>query len=110
MRRTMFTTYASWWRRRWRGELPAAQLPETTGQVDEVGSANARHDVRRALAALSRRQRAVVVLRYFDDRTESETAQVMGCSVGAVKSHHARAIRAVRGSPLLETDAQQEAR
>ncbi len=41
-------------------------------------------------------QRAVLVLRYFDDLTEAETARVLGCSVGTVKSQHARAIARLR--------------
>jgi RNA polymerase sigma-70 factor (sigma-E family) len=45
---------------------------------------------------LPARQRAVLVLRYFDDLTEAETARVMGCSVGTVKSQHARAMARLR--------------
>jgi RNA polymerase sigma-70 factor (sigma-E family) len=41
-------------------------------------------------------QRAVLVLRYFDDLTEAETARVLGCSVGTVKSQHARAMARLR--------------
>jgi RNA polymerase sigma-70 factor (sigma-E family) len=54
-----------------------------------------------ALAALVRQlpagQRAVLVLRYFDDLTEAETARVLGCTVGTVKSQHARAMARLRG-------------
>ena len=56
--------------------------------------------VRDALLACVRelpaRQRAVLVLRYFDDLTESETARVLGCTVGTVKSQHARAMARLR--------------
>ena len=45
---------------------------------------------------LPARQRAVLVLRYFEDLTESETARVLGCSVGTVKSQHARAMARLR--------------
>jgi RNA polymerase sigma-70 factor (sigma-E family) len=50
----------------------------------------------RALAQLPPRQRAVMVLRYFDDLPEAEIADVLGCSVGTVKSHTARALARLR--------------
>lgn len=52
----------------------------------------------RALAALPPGQRAVVVLRYFDDLSEGETAQMLGCSVGTVKSQTARALARLRAA------------
>jgi RNA polymerase sigma-70 factor (sigma-E family) len=65
-------------------------------------------DVRRFLGSLSARQRAVVVLRYFDDRTEAETARLLGCAPGTVKSHASRALDALReqlqGTPYEPTD------
>ena len=61
----------------------------------------ARHDIMRALAALPNGQRAVAVLRYFEDLTETQTADVLGCSVGTVKSQAARALVTLRRSPLL---------
>ncbi|WP_228943442.1 SigE family RNA polymerase sigma factor [Nocardioides sp. Leaf374] len=72
-----------WRRRRWR-EVSTDRLPEVGH--DPVG----RHDqalvLRAALQALAPRQRAVVVLRYFDDLTERQTAELLGVSVGTVKS------------------------
>ena len=50
----------------------------------------------RALRALPARQRAVVVLRHYDDHTEAEVARMLGCSVGTVKSHCARGLAALR--------------
>ena len=55
-----------------------------------------RADLHRAVARLPKRQRAAVVLRYFLDLSEADTAKAMGCSVGAVKSHCSRAIKALR--------------
>jgi DNA-directed RNA polymerase specialized sigma24 family protein len=64
----MINSYASWWRRRWRGEVPTATLPETAATgPDLAGAAATRDSVRRALARFSRQQRAVVVLRYAED-------------------------------------------
>jgi DNA-directed RNA polymerase specialized sigma24 family protein len=55
----------------------------------------------RALARLPRRQRAVVVLRYWEDLTETQVAGVMGCSVGTVRSQAHRALAKLRVSPEL---------
>jgi RNA polymerase sigma-70 factor (sigma-E family) len=99
VRRTIFTTYASWWQRKWRGEVPTEHLPERAGRGDDVDLSL---DVRTALAHLSPKQRAVVVLRYFEDLTEAETAVELGCSVGSVKTHHSRALARLRASGLLE--------
>lgn len=101
VRRVMYTTYISWWRRRWNSELPTADLPEHPGD-DSAARAGVRRDVSIALAALPRGQRAVIVLRYFEDLTEAQTADVLGCSVGTVKSQAARALTALRLSPALE--------
>ncbi|MGW3560844.1 SigE family RNA polymerase sigma factor [Streptomyces sp. NPDC000963] len=54
-----------------------------------------------ALADLTPRQRAVVVLRYWEDLTETETARVLDCSVGTVKSHARRGLTALRTHPRL---------
>ena len=108
VRRILVTTYASWWRRRWRGEEPSASLPDRPAAAND--DLAARRDVLAALARLPARQRAVVVLRYYEDRTEVETARLLGCSVGTVKQHHARAVRALRGSPLLAPDRLEEPR
>lgn len=100
VRRCLVTTYTDWWRRAWNGEQPSAVLPETatTSAPDLV---ELRHDVLTALATLTRGQRAVVVLRYFDDLTEAQTADALAISVGTVKSQAARALAALRSSPLL---------
>jgi len=85
---------ASRWRRVDGATLDDAQLPgQHDSGVEEMPG-------RLALLALVRQlpvgQRAVLVLRYFDDLTETETARVLGCSVGTVKSQHARAMARLR--------------
>lgn len=62
----------------------------STGAVDE------RLWVWPHLNALPAKQRAVLVLRYYEDLTETQTASVLGCTVGTVKSHHSRALRTLR--------------
>ncbi len=101
VRRALVTTYASWWRRKWRGESPTRELPEQLTATDAYNEVDLRESVRRALAELPPRQRAVVVLRYFDDLSEADTAAALGCSVGAVKSHASRALARLRESSLL---------
>ena len=60
-----------------------------------------RRDLLDALARLPRAQRAVLVLRYFEDLTEAQTADALGIGVGTVKSHTSRALTALRASSLL---------
>jgi RNA polymerase sigma-70 factor (sigma-E family) len=86
--------------RRWRGERPSAALPEVAGpdRFREVDEADA---VRRALAQLPVDQRAVLVLRYYADLTEQAIAEMLGCSVGTVKSRAHRALTALRDRGLL---------
>ncbi len=103
VRRTMVTTYTSWRRRRWHGETPTQSLPDRT--VPE-GTANIddRALLGDALDALPPRQRAAVVLRYFEDLTEAETASAMGCSIGTVKSQTSKALARLRVDPTLVAD------
>jgi RNA polymerase sigma-70 factor (sigma-E family) len=103
VRKVLFTTYLAWWRRRWTAEVPTDALPDR-GVVDEAERADLRRDVATALAGLTRGQRAVIVLRFFEDLTEADTAAVLGCSVGTVKSQAARAMAALRSSPSLASD------
>jgi RNA polymerase sigma-70 factor (sigma-E family) len=101
VRAIVANTYATWWRRKWRGEVPTETLPDSAGS-DAYAAVDTRESVRRALAVLPRGQRAVVVLRHFDDLTEAQTATALGISVGTVKSQHARAMATLRTSPHLE--------
>ena len=78
------------------------RVPE--GVVVASGSED-RLDLLRALATLPPRQRAVVVLRYYEDLTEAQTAEALGIAVGTVKSQHAKAIATLRGRTDLREDA-----
>ena len=100
VRRVLFTTYAAWWRRKWRGERPTADLPESATTGDTV-AAEARNDLVAALTGLPRGQRAVVVLRYFEDLTEAQTAELLGISTGTVKSQTSKALAKLRIDPSL---------
>ena len=97
VRRIMVNEFASGWRRKWRGERPTAELPDAHSPPPESHT-----DLWHAVANLPRRQRAVIVLRFFDDLTEAETARVLDISVGTVKSQTAKALAKLRVDPLLE--------
>jgi len=104
VRRALVTTYTDWWRRRWTGELPTEVLPETAAP-DRTALSDDRSVLLAALATLPRGQRAVLVLRYFDDLTEAQTADALGISVGTVKSQASRALATLRTSDLLTEGA-----
>jgi RNA polymerase sigma-70 factor (sigma-E family) len=100
VRRTLANAHIDWWRRKpWREE-PSAELPDVAVR-DEASSYAVRDAVLQALAGLSRRQRAVVVLRYYEDLSEAEIAAVLGCSAGTVKSAASRAMAKLREHPGL---------
>jgi RNA polymerase sigma-70 factor (sigma-E family) len=96
VRRVIFTTYVSWWRLRGRGEVPSASPPDRAGPGDLAADLANRDALERALARLSRQQRAVVVLRYAEDLSVQRTAELLGCSVGTVKVQAARALATLR--------------
>ncbi|MFR9777206.1 SigE family RNA polymerase sigma factor [Micromonospora sp. MS34] len=96
VRRIIVNANASWWRRRWRGEVPTADLPEVAAEADRYSGLDDRDRLWRALGRLPRRQCAVLVLRYFEDLSDAEIAEVLGCSVGTVKSQASRAVAKLR--------------
>jgi RNA polymerase sigma-70 factor (ECF subfamily) len=71
-------------------------VAEPSGADRSTGSVDERLWVWPHLKALPAKQRAVLVLRYYEDLTEAQTALALGCSVGTVKSHHSRALRTLR--------------
>lgn len=90
-RKALLNQHISWRRRRASTELPSAAPPERAYSSED--STVVRLIVRQALMRLPPRQRAVIVLRFYEDRTERETAELLDCSIGTVKSqtHHALA-------------------
>jgi RNA polymerase sigma-70 factor (sigma-E family) len=100
VRKIMLNTWSSWWRRRWRGELPTLQLPEVAAP-DRYADVDSRQALRAALAQLPPGQRAVVVLRYHQDLPEAQVAELLGIAAGTVKSQAARALAALRAHGAL---------
>jgi RNA polymerase sigma-70 factor (sigma-E family) len=110
VRRAMVNTHASWWRRIASRERTGDLPPGAVQPGDAHADADLRITVWRALVTLPPRQRAVVVLRYYEGLTESETAAVLGCAIGTVKSQCAKALAKLRVDPSLSTADVEEAK
>ncbi|MFL6136843.1 MAG: SigE family RNA polymerase sigma factor [Frankiaceae bacterium] len=104
VRRALVNTSTSWWRRRWRGEVPTATLPDRAGGETTPGVVE-RSSLWPALMELPRKQRAAVVLRYYEDRPDSEVARLLGCSEQTVRSQCSRALAKLRESQHLSDHA-----
>ncbi len=89
-------------RRRWRGELPTADLPERATDGDAYAERDRADAVLQALRTLPAQQRVVLILRYWAGLTEAEIAERLGCSAGTVKSRASRAVAFLRASALLD--------
>lgn len=97
VRRAMVNTAISWRRRRSFGEVPA--LPVDAARADDpYGQVEQRQQLLAALRTLPPKMRAVLVLRYFEDLTEQDVADALGCSVGTVKSQTSRGLQRLRAS------------
>ncbi|WP_199485409.1 SigE family RNA polymerase sigma factor [Actinomadura craniellae] len=90
-------TFLSYRRRRSSGERPAAVLPDVPDTADPISGAALRLTLLDGLARLPVQDRAVLVLRYWEDRSVEETAQAMRVSPGAVRNRSARALDRLRG-------------
>lgn len=100
VRTTLYRTFVSWWRRRsWRSEVPS-EVQADVGDSD-AGHEPDRADLRRALTELPRTQRAVLVLRFFEDKSVAEVSELLGMPEGSVKSHTRRGLAALRVSTHL---------
>jgi len=109
LRTVMLNLRATEWRRRKGFTVsPYAELPESTTGRDEAATAALRTDVAEALGALAPRQRAVVALRYLEDRSISEVAQILGCSEATVRSQAHRGLAHLRNAPWLAHDTDDE--
>ena len=95
-RRTMYHLQVSWWRRRRVTEVLPERLPDRAGGDDHAGAVSLRLSLRAALLQLTVKQRAVLVLRFYEDCTETEAADLLGVSVGTVKSQSAKALARLR--------------
>lgn len=108
LRRTMTNLHISAWRRRKLSEYPTEELPETVGDTDEMGGTELRAVLWQALARLPEQQRTMLVLRYYEGRTDPEIADILGISVGTVKSSIWRSLRRMRDDEALSFGRDEE--
>ncbi|MEV5607159.1 SigE family RNA polymerase sigma factor [Streptomyces sp. NPDC052225] len=104
VRRALLNTRTSQWRKRKVDEFVCDELPEPANVLPagDPAEQQALHDAMwRAIMKLPARQRAMVVLRYYEDLSEAQTAEVLGVSIGTVKSAVSRALGKLREDPEL---------
>jgi RNA polymerase sigma factor (sigma-70 family) len=110
-RRVIVTTCISWRRRRSFGERPASDVPDA-GVIDPVTLLSEQGELFIAVRRLPPRQRAAVVLRFCEDLSQAQVAELMGCSVGSVKRHTSLGLEKLRAelgvrftSPFVDEQA-----
>jgi RNA polymerase sigma-70 factor (sigma-E family) len=99
LRAALVNAHTDWWRRRSSWERPVAAPAEHLATADPTGRVAGRDAVLRALAPLTRRERAVIVLRFYEDLTVPQIADVLRIPAGTVKSTCARALAKLAGGP-----------
>jgi RNA polymerase sigma-70 factor (sigma-E family) len=95
VRRAIVNTHISWWRRRRVEEYPTDEIPDQI-VADHTITSDLQETMRRAIDRLPDRMRTAVVLRYYEDMTEAEVAEILGVSLGTVKSTVSRAVAKLR--------------
>jgi RNA polymerase sigma-70 factor (sigma-E family) len=108
LRRTMTNLHISAWRRRKLNEYPTEELPETPADTDAMRGTELRAVLWQALARLPEPQRTMLVLRYYEGRTDPEIADILGISVGTVKSSIWRSLRRLREDEVLSIGRDEE--
>lgn len=108
LRRTMTNLHISAWRRRKLNEYPTEELPETPGDTDAMSGTELRAVLWQALARLPELQRTMLVLRYYEGRTDPEIAEILDISVGTVKSSIWRSLRRLREDEVLNFGRDEE--
>ena len=110
---TMLTRTFLSWRRRWAVRsirLTVDGTPDGEPTRDHAGTIADRDDVWRRLAGLPRQQRAVLVLRYYEQLTDAEIAEALGCSAGTVRGYASRALSTLRLDLAAESDLERDFR
>ncbi len=111
VRRMVVNEYLSWRRRSWRTVPAGAAEDVSDGEAPDIGPAIVqRHALLAELARLPRRQRAVIVLRYYEGLSDSEVALVLGCRPATVRGYAARALATLRVDPVERQPRQRQFR
>lgn len=96
VRKMLLNEFLSWRRRSWR-LIPVGDAPEPGGGTPDHAVSYAEHaDLLAAIARLPKRQRAVLALRYYEDRSDAEIAELLGCTPSSVRGYASRAFAALR--------------
>jgi RNA polymerase sigma-70 factor (sigma-E family) len=103
VRRAIVNTHISWWRRRRVEEYPTDVIPDQA-VADHAVASELAESLRRAVDRLPQRMRIAVMLRYYEDMTEAEVAEILGVSLGTVKSTVSRAVAKLRADADLQAD------
>jgi RNA polymerase sigma-70 factor (sigma-E family) len=101
VRKVMVNTWVTWRRRRWTAEKPSAMFTDRAAPGDLATEVSDRLALSDLLSVLTKRQRAIVVLRLFDDLSETQVAQILGCATGTVRATLAQALARLRTHPQL---------
>jgi RNA polymerase sigma-70 factor (sigma-E family) len=104
VRRIVVRTYLSGRRRRWRAEVPFDRVPDRPATGDSASEVADRDALWRAVRRLPARQRAIVVLRYFEDLSERQIADALGVRAGTVKSQASKALAHLRLDESLRAE------
>ena len=111
LRRTLYNLAVDGWRRQgaWRKKLVVIRADDSVRGEDVIAAVDLRDALIRTLRMLTPQQRTVIVLRYWEQLSEAETAAVLGCSEGTVKSAASRGLRRMRelASPWLHAGVEQ---
>ncbi|MFB9832075.1 SigE family RNA polymerase sigma factor [Actinoallomurus acaciae] len=103
VRQVIYRQQVSWWRLKWHRHETRVAVPPDEVREDGTSAVDLKMTVRAALARLTSRQRAVLVLRFFEDLPEAEVARLLDCSVGTVRSTTHRSLARLRVlAPELE--------
>jgi RNA polymerase sigma-70 factor (ECF subfamily) len=96
VRRVLYTTHVSGWRRRRFREVLTGAPPERAQQADRYAESDERDRLWRHVSRLPTMQRATIVLRFYEDRSALETAELLGIAPGTVKAHTSRGLARLR--------------
>jgi RNA polymerase sigma-70 factor (sigma-E family) len=109
VRKTILRQFLSWRRRKAAEDVPTNRFDERGGQDDMVETIGERDALQRLLAQLPRQQRAVLVLRYYEDLPDQRIAELLGCSAATVRVHASRGLAHLRRHPHLMRAVEEDA-